>query len=63
MDAAIINSDHEYRKYLAEIETLVAQDPEHDSVDGVRLAALATLVENYEKDRFPFGSGVSWRAT
>jgi antitoxin component HigA of HigAB toxin-antitoxin module len=55
MNAPIIDSDEQYRKYQVEIEALATQDPKHDSVDGVRLAALATLVENYEKDRFPFG--------
>jgi antitoxin component HigA of HigAB toxin-antitoxin module len=55
VNAPIIDSEEKYRAHRAEIETLAAQDPEHDSVDGVRLAALATLVENYEKDRFPFG--------
>jgi len=56
MNTPIIITDEQYRTCRAEIETLAAADPEHDSVDGVRLATLATLVEKYEKERFPFGS-------
>ena len=37
-----------------EAERLVTLDPKADTPDGVRLALLAEIVENYEKQRYPF---------
>ena len=49
-----ILSAAEYRGYLFELNRLVAHDPELGTPDGDRLVLLATLVEDYEKRRFPF---------
>lgn len=54
MEPRIIKTDEQYRRFLAEVETLAAEDPDSDSEAGVRLELLAKLVEDYEKTRFPF---------
>jgi HTH-type transcriptional regulator / antitoxin HigA len=54
VELRIIKTDEQYRRYLAEVETLAAGDPDPDSADGSRLELLAKLVEDYEKARFEF---------
>lgn len=54
MEPRIIKTDEQYRRFLAEVETLAVEDPEPDSEAGARLELLAKLVEDYEKARFPF---------
>jgi len=54
MDLRIIKTDGRYRRYRAEIEKLVAQDPDPESPAGARLDLLAKLVEDYEKNKFAF---------
>ena len=54
MEPRIIKTDEQYRRFLAEVEKLAAQDPEPESAEGVRLKLLAKLVEEYEKGRFVF---------
>lgn len=51
--APVIETDEDYRRYLAEVETLVSLDPERGTAAGARLDLLATLVDDYEKRRFP----------
>ncbi len=54
MEPRIIKTDEQYQRYLREVEQLAAQDPDADSREGGRLELLAKLVEDYEKERFPF---------
>lgn len=54
MEPRIIKTDEQYRRYLAEIEKLAAQNPKLESAEGGRLELLAKLVEDYEKARFVF---------
>ena len=54
MEARIIKTDEQYRGYLAEVEKLASSDPEPESKEGVRLELFAKLVEEYEKETFPF---------
>jgi HTH-type transcriptional regulator / antitoxin HigA len=54
MEPRIIKTDDQYRRALAEVERLAAQDPDPDSAEGGRLELLAKLVEDYEKARFKF---------
>lgn len=54
MEPRIIKTDDHYRRYLAEVEKLAAQDPEPESAAGTRLELLAKLVEDYEKTRYVF---------
>lgn len=51
MDIKPIRSDADYRATLAEIEGLMAAAP--DSAEGERLDVLVTLVEAWERERFP----------
>lgn len=55
VEPRIIKSEEQYRDYLAQVETLAAEDPSHDSPEGARLELLAKLVEDYEKARCEFG--------
>lgn len=48
-----IKTDADHKEALAEIERLATLNPETDTDDGKRLEVLATLVEAYEKKRFP----------
>ena len=50
----IIRTDDAYRSCLAEVDRLAANDPASGTADGDRLQFFATLVEDYEKMRFPF---------
>jgi HTH-type transcriptional regulator / antitoxin HigA len=54
MEPRIIKTEEQYRRALAEVERLAAQDPDSDSAEGGRLELLAKLVEDYEKARFKF---------
>jgi antitoxin component HigA of HigAB toxin-antitoxin module len=40
-----MKTDEQYRHFLAEVERLVALDPDPDSGEGARLELLAMLVE------------------
>lgn len=54
LELRIIKTDEQYRRFLAEVEALAAEDPDPESALGARLELLAKLVEDYEKIRFPF---------
>jgi hypothetical protein len=56
MEPRIIKTKSEYQSFRAEVERLLAQDPDvdPDSEDGRRLELLAKLVEYYEKEHFRF---------
>jgi len=54
MEIRIIKTKPQYRRYLKEVERLVALDPDARTEDGARLELLAKLVEDYEKERFLF---------
>ncbi len=54
LEPRIIKTDEQYRRFLSEVETLAAEDPDPESQAGTRLELLAKLVEEYEKTRFPF---------
>lgn len=54
VELRIIKTQEQYRRYLAEVESLAEHDPDPDSHDGARLELLAKLVEDYEKSQFPF---------
>jgi HTH-type transcriptional regulator/antitoxin HigA len=44
----------QYREYLSEVERLAGEDPAPGTLEGDRLELLAKLVEDYEKEQFPF---------
>ena len=48
-----IKTDADHKTALAEIERLAILNPEAGTDDGDQLEVLATLVEAYEKERFP----------
>ena len=54
MEPRIIQSETQYREYLALVEALAVADPALESPEGARLELLAKLVEEYEKTRFDF---------
>ena len=54
MEPKIIKTEEQYLAYLTEVERLAAEDPPPGTGDGDRLELLAKLVEDYEKERFPF---------
>ena len=54
MDIRIIRTKQQYRRYLEEVDQLVALDPDPRTAEGARLALLARLVEDYEKEHFKF---------
>ena len=54
LEPRIIKTDEQYRRFLSEVERLVAQDPKPESAAGARLELLAKLVEDYEVARFAF---------
>ena len=54
MEIRIIKSKQQYRRYLEEVDRLVAADPAPNTPEGARLELLAKLVEDYEKERFRF---------
>lgn len=54
LEPSIIKTEEQYRRALAAVEQLAAEDPPADSPAGARLELLAKLVEDYEKTRYPF---------
>lgn len=54
VEPSIIKTEEQYRRALAAVEQLAAEDPPADSPAGARLELLAKLVEDYEKTRYPF---------
>ena len=54
MEARIIKTRTQHRQALAEVERLVIGDPRLGTPAGDKLELLAKLVEDYEKERFPF---------
>ena len=54
MDIRIIKTKQQYRRYLKEVDRLVALDPDPRTAEGGRLELLAKLVEDYEKEHFKF---------
>lgn len=54
MQPRIIKTKAQHREALAEVERLVMDDPRLGTPDGDRLELFAKLVEDYEKERFPF---------
>ena len=52
MDIRIIKTKQQHRRYLEEVDRLVALDPDPRTVEGARLELLAKLVEDYEKEHF-----------
>ena len=48
-----IENERGYRRALAEIETLIAQDPPHGSAASARLDILGTVVAAYEQEHCP----------
>ncbi len=54
MDIRIIKTKQQYRRYLEEVDWLVALDPDPRTAEGARLELLAKLVEDYEKEHFKF---------
>jgi antitoxin component HigA of HigAB toxin-antitoxin module len=48
-----ITSDEEHAILLAEIEALVIADPDPDTPEGARLNALADVIVEYERRRWP----------
>lgn len=49
----VIKSQEEYEAALAEISSLIDQDPDPETPEADRLELLALLVENYESQRIP----------
>ena len=54
MEARIIKTRAQHRQALAEMERLAMDDPRLGTAAGDKLELLAKLVEDYEKERFPF---------
>ena len=54
MGIRIIKTKQQYRRYLEEVDRLVAIDPDPRTAEGARLELLAKLVEDYEKEHFKF---------
>jgi len=54
MEARIIRTPEEYKGSLAEVERLIALDPNPGTSEAELLDVLAMLVETYEKQQFPF---------
>ncbi len=56
MEPRIIKTKEEYRTFRAEVERLLARNPDvdPDSDHGRRLELLAKLVEDYEKEHVQF---------
>lgn len=52
MEPRVIKSENEYKMALAEVERLIALDPEPGTPDAKSLDLFAMLVEAYEKKRF-----------
>lgn len=53
MNVKDIKTDEEHKSALAEVESLMSYEPAPDSPLGKYLVALVTVVEAYEKKRWP----------
>jgi antitoxin component HigA of HigAB toxin-antitoxin module len=47
-------TEEEYQRLLKIAENLIAVDPAPDSLYGKRLDQVATILEEYEREHFPF---------
>jgi HTH-type transcriptional regulator / antitoxin HigA len=56
MGIATIRNQQDYRRALEEIEALMPA--RRNTRDGARLAALVTLVEDWERKHYPFSSAL-----
>jgi HTH-type transcriptional regulator / antitoxin HigA len=54
MEIRVIKTDEQYQHFLEEVGRLAGHDPDPSSEEGARLEVLAKLVEDYEKNAFPF---------
>ncbi|MBI5056844.1 MAG: hypothetical protein HZB61_09555 [Nitrospirae bacterium] len=54
MEPKIIKTEINYKQTLAEVERLIALDPEPGTPEADRLDLFSLLVENYEKEHFLF---------
>ena len=54
MNTQVIKNKTQHEKYLSELERLIALDPVAGTPEADRFDLLATLVEKYEKENFPF---------
>lgn len=54
MKPRIIKSEEQHRQAVHEVERLAAREPDVDSVEGARLELFAKLVDDYERERYPF---------
>lgn len=54
MEPKIIKTEKQYEKAFAEVERLITLDPKTGTPEADKLDLLALLVENYEKEKFPF---------
>ena len=52
MELKVLESKEEYQDTLGEIEHLMDPDPAPGAEEGDRLALLALLAEQYEKERY-----------
>ena len=52
MELRVLESKEEYRDALGEIEHLMDRVPAHGTEEDDRLALLALLAEQYEKERY-----------
>jgi HTH-type transcriptional regulator / antitoxin HigA len=55
MESRPIHNEHHYKQALALASGLVDADPAPGTPDGRRLEELATLIEQYETERFSLG--------
>jgi HTH-type transcriptional regulator/antitoxin HigA len=54
MDPRIIKNDKQHKLAMAELARLMNEDPAAGTPEGDRLELFAMLIENYEKQRYPF---------
>lgn len=55
MKPHVIKKKEDYKKTLADVERLIALDPQRETPDGETLELLSLLVATYERENFPFG--------
>lgn len=53
MNYRVIRTEEQYRTYLKDVQTLVAQAPSHGTPDAEQLELLSVLIEAYEAQKFP----------
>ncbi len=53
MDTKVIRSEEQHQEYLAEIQRLLAQEPQPGSEEAERLELLSVLVEAFENQKYP----------